>query len=118
MGAVSVAGDGARGARTCLPAVSAAGDRLVIMQWMIDELGLSGAQLLVYALVYRAGPGGLSASQKQIAYRCGISDSQTRRALGQLKGRGAIEQAVPETFRKPAVWVATPASAGSHWTIS
>lgn len=105
-------------ARARAHAATASGDRVVVCQWMVDELGLSGFRLIVYALIYQAGPHGIAISQSEAAYRCGMSIKSIRRILAELSGAGLIEQLARATDTGlPAVWRASRASAGSHWTI-
>lgn len=94
-------------------------DRLVVCQWMIDELKLSGTPLLVYAAIYEAGPRGAAVSQTELAYRCGSSRTGIKRALAHLAASGAIERlAAPPGGGRPSIWRAAGEAATAHWTAA
>ena len=79
-----------------------------IEQWMLDELRLRGARLIVFALVYSAhGP--IRLSRGEMAHQCGLHESTVRRACAALERDGLIRLASPEDARRgmAKTWIAT-----------
>ena len=65
----------------------------VIFEFMYNRLGLSGANLLVFALVYSycaSGSGRFFGTRAHLAERTGLSVSSVARALDELCDRGLI----------------------------
>nr|AHF24269.1 replisome organizer [uncultured bacterium Contig1770] len=63
--------------------------------WMVNDLGLSGARLSVYSIIYGFSQDGCSwfeGSQRYLAEWCGASTRTIRRALSDLKDMGLIEE--------------------------
>ena len=80
---------------------------------MTDRLGLSGAELVVYAAVWSAGPRGVEFSTSMLAHACGISRKTASRARSSLEERGLIRKAAgPTNQTRAARWVAPAAIAG------
>ena len=68
-------------------------DNYTVYRFMTGELGLRGAELQVYALIYSftvTGAGGFSGSRAYIAETVGVSVRTVDRALGELFSRGLI----------------------------
>ena len=61
-----------------------------IEPFMTDRLGLTGAELVVYAAIWSAGPGGAEFSTSMLAHACGISLETASRTRAALEGRGLI----------------------------
>ena len=72
---------------------------IVIQDWMITELQLTGNELLVYALVYGFSQDGASefkGSLKYISDFLGVSKKTAQRNLEKLEERGVIEKRTEE----------------------
>ena len=84
-----------------------------IEPFMTDRLALSGAELVVYAAIWSAGPRGAEFSTSMLAHACGISRKTASRARSALEGRGLIRKAAgPANQTRAARWVAPAAIAG------
>ena len=84
-----------------------------IEPFMTDRLGLTGAELVVYAAIWSAGPGGAEFSTSMLAHACGISRKTASRARTALEGRGLVRKAgAPADRTRAARWVAPAAIAG------
>nr|MBQ8891045.1 helix-turn-helix domain-containing protein [Clostridia bacterium] len=74
----------------------------IIFDFMYNRLGLSGAELLVFALVYsycRTGGGRFFGTRGHIAERTGLSLSSVSRVLGELCRRGILIKEGEEGIR-------------------
>lgn len=85
---------------------------------MVDELGLSGSPLIVYALIYGAGPRGLAMSKREMCWRCGLSRSSLNRALKGLVEAGIVDHAgpTPAGCKLPSLWRVAPETVERHWS--
>lgn len=66
-----------------------------IMGWMVTDLGLSGASLIIYAVIYgftQDGETSFQGSRQYLADWCGCSISGVKKCLKQLQEVGLIEQ--------------------------
>ena len=66
-----------------------------IMGWMVTDLGLSGASLIIYAVIYgftQDGETTFQGSRQYLAEWCGCSISGVKKCLKQLQEVGLIEQ--------------------------
>ena len=77
-------------------------DTYVIRQSYIDDLGLTGSALLVYAFI--AAKPATEASFMDIARRCGLSYSSVKRTLRRLYSDGLIIDERDQSGRAPKVW--------------
>lgn len=66
---------------------------IVLQGWMVQELGLKGAELLVFAIIYEFSQGGESTYQggeKYLSYASGLPIPTVRKALKRLMEKGLI----------------------------
>lgn len=69
------------------------GYHIVLCGWMMDELGLEGAELLVYAVIYGFSQDGETTYQggeKYLSYASGLPIPTVRKALKRLMEKGLI----------------------------
>lgn len=67
----------------------------IIHDWMVKELGLSGNELLIYAIIYNVSQDGASkfaASQKYLAEMIGITDRTVRNTLASMVEKGLLHK--------------------------
>lgn len=93
---------------------------VILHRFMMNELGLSGVPLLVYARIYGFASSGLDffESKAHIAAFLNVTERSVYRAFGDLVSRGLIEErgyrrhpGGIETKRYSIVWSAVPARA-------
>lgn len=75
---------------------------VVIQGWMVAELGLSGAALLIYAVIYGFSQDGqwFRGSQRYLAAWAGISRRQVLNVLAALERKKLIEKRVELSPKK------------------
>ena len=73
----------------------------IIHHFMTKELGLGGAKLLVYALIYSftVSEGSFFGSRRYICEICGITDSTAGRVLKELVSVGLLEREERSNFQ-------------------
>ena len=80
-----------------------------IQGWMISRLGLSGASLIIYAIIYgfsQDGESTFQGSRQYLADWCGCSLSGVKKCLRQLQERGLIEQVYHSRDNKDVYYIA------------
>lgn len=78
---------------------------ITIKPWMMRDLGLSGNELIVFALICEAGKEGVSVSKPMLAFLTNTSVATVSRALGKLSERGYILR-THVGVNEPSTWVA------------